>query len=291
MGYIVEGLTVFAGAPKIGKSWLMLALAFAVAVGGLALGSIACEAGDVLYLALEDNLRRLQSRLRHMRLAEFAPRLTLMTKWPDLDGGCIREIEKWAASVLSARMVIIDVFAKVRGVTGGKENQYESDYRFAAMLQELATRLNLAIVIIHHTRKMDAEDPFDSVSGTRGLTGAADSVLVLKKDGATATPVIYGRGRDLEEIESALSFDAATAQFSVIGDAGTIAKTHEQQAILQLLGREGTPMSATEIGAILEKTRSNIQHQLARLYIDGKVSKHPKGLYTLVTPFTAVTQS
>lgn len=289
-GYIVEGLTVFAGAPKIGKSWLMLGVAAAVAIGGEALGSIRCEAGDVLYLALEDNLRRLQGRLRHMCLPEFAPRLTFNVKWPDLDGQCLSEIENWIRVSPAPRLVVIDVFARVRGSTRANVPQYESDYRAAAMLQGLATHHGLAVVVIHHTRKMNADDPFDEVSGTRGITGAADSVLVLTKDGATQTPVLYGRGRDLEEVETAMQFDPTTGRWSVLGDAATLARTHEQQEILEVLARAAAPMSPSEVAIALNKKRPNIQHMLGKLYDAGKVTKHPKGLYALLTPLTPLTQ-
>ena len=286
-GYIVEGLTILAGAPKLGKSWLMLDVAAAVRMGGNALG-VTCEQGDVLYLALEDDRRRLQSRLKHKRLTGWPDRVTFVTNWPSLDDGCLREIEAWIETAEAPRLVVIDVFAKVRGTNGGKEAQYEADYRFAAALQELAGKHGLAIVALHHTRKMEAEDPFDAVSGTRGLTGAADSVLVLKRDGGSQRPVLYGRGRDMEEIETALEFDADTGTRIAKGDASEIAKTSEREEILFTLGRSVDPMTPTEISAALE-TRSNISHLLARLFVEGKVTKHPKGLYTLFTPFTPLT--
>jgi RecA-family ATPase len=63
-GYIAEGFSLFAGKPKLGKSWLALEIGLAVAAGSFCLGGVECEQGDVLYLALEDNRRRLQSRIR-----------------------------------------------------------------------------------------------------------------------------------------------------------------------------------------------------------------------------------
>jgi hypothetical protein len=290
-GYIVEGLTVFAGAPKLGKSWLMLGVSVAAASGGEALQAIPCEAGDVLYLALEDNPRRLQARLRHMNLRQVPERLTFAMRWPTLDDGCIEELEAWVRSVSAPRLIVIDVFAKIRGMNNGKETQYEADYRFAAALQEFAGRHGLALVVVHHTRKMEADDPFDSVSGTRGLTGAADSVLVLKRDGASQSPVLYGRGRDMEEVESALEFDSNTGAWLLKGDAGEVAKTAERQAILYLLGRSVDPMTPTEIAGALNKGRSNIAHLLARLADEQKVQNVGKGRYVLFTPFTPFTQS
>jgi DNA-binding transcriptional ArsR family regulator len=286
--YLVEGLTILAGAPKLGKSWLMLAIAVAVSAGGKVLG-MDCQQGDVLYLALEDNPRRLQARLRQMRLSAWPERITFVTKWPSLDEGCLREIEMWIEGAAAPRLIVIDVFAKVRGLNTGRETQYEADYRFGAALQELAGRHGLAIVAVHHTRKMDADDPFDSVSGTRGLTGAADNVLVLKRDGGAQTPILYGRGRDMEEVETALEFDPDTCTWNAIGDAREVAKTSERQEILYILGRSVDPLTAQEVADTLGKTRSNVSHLLSRLYDEGKVQKHPRHRYTLFTPFTPFT--
>jgi len=218
-GYVVEGFTMIAGAPKVGKSWLVLDWMLAVAGGSQAMGSIECESGDVLGLMLEDNPRRLQRRLRQMRCTNLPERLTLLTEWPTIDDGCIEEIEAWIAGVDNPRLIVIDVFARVKGARGGKETDYDADYRQAAALQAISSRHQLAIVVIHHTRKMSADDPFDEVSGTRGLTGAADSVLVLKRDAGTTQPVLYGRGRDLEEIETALQFDKETGTWQILGAA------------------------------------------------------------------------
>ncbi len=286
--YVVEGLTVFAGAPKLGKSWLALDWAHSVSAGALAFGSLACEQGDVLYLALEDNPRRLQGRLRHMRVNNPSERLTFHTEWPDMDGDCLGRLQAWIDSVSRPRLVIIDVFAKVRGINSGRETQYEADYKFAAMLQRLAIDTGLAIVLVHHTRKQEADDPFDAVSGTRGLTGAADSVLVLTRDVASQRTVLYGRGRDLEEVETALEFDRDTGRWSILGEAGEIAKTHERRAITELLGRAVEPMSPSEIADALGKTRSNVSHLLARLMQETLVQKHAKGRYSLVTPIHSV---
>lgn len=283
-GYIVEGLTIFAGAPKLGKSWACLGMALAVASGGTAFGSIECEQGDVLYLALEDNERRLQDRLRQMKMTHLPDRLTLITEWADLDGACIDELETWLLQTPAARMIIIDVFAKVRGTDGGKEGRYEADYRFASNLQRIAIQRKVAIVAVHHTRKMMADDPFDEVSGTRGLTGAADSVLVLKRDQAAKRSTLYGRGRDLHEIETAMEFDNGTGHWSILGDATRIAKTEERQEIIEVLGRSVDPMTPSEIAAMLGKSRSNINHMLTKLYAEGKVEKVTAGKYSLMYP-------
>ena len=157
--------------------------------------------------------------------------------WTDLDGECIPKLRAWLESAVAPRLIIIDVFAKVRGINTGRETQYEADYRFAALLQQLALEFGVSIVLVHHTRKMEADDPFDAVSGTRGLTGAADTVLVLRRDVRSQQTVLYGRGCDLEEIETALEFERETGHWRILGDASLIAKTHERQEIIEVLCR------------------------------------------------------
>jgi hypothetical protein len=289
-GYLPEGFTVLAGAPKLGKSWLALGWMVSVAGGSLTMGSIPCEQGSVLGLMLEDNERRLQRRLMQMRPDYLPSDLTLVTDWPTLDDGCCDEIEAWIASANRPRLIVVDVFARVRGNRAGRETDYDGDYRQAAMLQSIASRHNLAILAIHHTRKMAAEDAFDEISGTRGLTGAADSALVLKKDPGTHQPVLYGRGRDLEEIESALEFDRETGTWTVLGAAWQVADTVERREIQQLLGRSVDPMTPTEIAERLGKSRQNIQKMLGKMLDDGKVDQPKRGLYTLVSPVSPVAE-
>lgn len=289
-GYIVEGMTVFAGAPKLGKSWMALGWMVAVANGGKAMDAIPCEQGDVLGLMLEDNERRLQRRLRQLRLSDLPDRLTLLTEWPTLDDDCCREIEAWIAGAENPRLIVVDVFARVKGSKSAKETDYDADYRQAAMLQSVASKHGLAVVLIHHTRKMAADDPFDEVSGTRGLTGAADSVLVLKRDPGTQTVVLYGRGRDLEEVDTAVQFDKDTGNWSVIGAAWQVADTAERREIQEVLGRSVDPMSPTEIADVIGKTRQNVQKMLTKMYADGKVEQVTRGRYTLVSLVAAVSQ-
>lgn len=284
-GYIAEGLTLLAGAPKIGKSWMAMGIGIAVASGALAFETVPVVQGDVLYLALEDNPRRLKKRLKKMRVTDAPERLTLVTEWPDLDNGCIREIELWADAVAQPTLVIVDVLNKVRPRANGRDPQYEADYRTLTGLHAVASKYALAVLVLHHTRKLEAEDPFDLVSGTRGLTGAADTVLVLHRDPRGQHSTLYGRGRDIEEVEKAVTFDPETARWSIVGDIFAVAKTSERQAILDALTNAANPMTPTEVAAVVGKERSNVSHLLGKMLDEGKVVKSEGGLYA---PYHAV---
>lgn len=279
-GYVAEGLTLFAGAPKIGKSWTALDLAIAVSTGGLAFGSIKCDQGDVIYLALEDNPRRLQSRLKVMGRQIAPQRLTFMTEWPTLDEGCLDELEAWAHGAESPRLVIVDVLAKVRPIANGKDQLYDADYRTMTGLHGFATRHRLAVLVVHHTRKMEADDPFDAVSGTRGLTGAADTVMVLKRDIGTAKTVLYVRGRDVEEVETALEFKRDIGTWIILGAAHEVGRTNERQAILETIRGHDNPLSAREISDLLGKSYDAVRKCLTRMAHNGEIEKTGRGLYT-----------
>jgi hypothetical protein len=280
-GLLAEGVTLFGGKPKIGKSWMAYDFALAIAGGLPVFGTIPVTQGDVLYLALEDSERRLKSRLLKKGIRRAPERLTLVTEWPDLDNGCISEIEAWAAAVKRPSLVIVDVLAKVRGRTRAAEQLYESDYRALTGLGTFARNSRLAVLIVHHVRKMDADDPLESLSGTNGLTGAADCVMVLRRDNGTGNCVLYCRGRDIEECDRAVRFVPENGTWELLGDAGEIGKTNERQAILDVLRASDKPMNAREVSDILGKNYDNVRRTLTRMAHNDEIAKAGRGLYTL----------
>jgi hypothetical protein len=277
--FVAQGLSVWAGRPKAGKSWLALGISAAVAVGGRALGRIKVEAGDVLYLALEDNPRRLQRRLHQLLPnADKPARLHLATSCPRLDNGGLAAIERWCRSVPNPRLVVVDVFNKVRTQRGSSESLYDADYRSVVPLKALADDLDLAVVIIHHTNKReDVSDPFDAVSGTTGLTGAADTVLILARDGMGTT--LYGRGRDIAEIEVALQFDQQTGQWLLLGDASTVRRTDERKTILDTLQSADEPLGPTAIADAADMKPGNVRRLIGKMLKADEIVKTGRGKY------------
>jgi len=260
--YLVEGCTLLAGAPKLGKSWLAIEIAHAVATGEKCLGNLECEQGDVLYLALEDNMRRLQGRMRKLVMVgdNWPLALQFMTECPRANAGGIDQIRKWAESVKWPRLVIVDVLAMFKPTLNGKDTMYDADYVSIKSLQELASELSIAVLVVHHTRKSnDQVDPFEKVSGTLGLSGAADSTLILSRDQNGVT--IYGRGRDIPEIETAVVFDHETCKWRIVGDASEVRRTDERSAILDVL----KAMSPAELAAITKMPNGNIRQLLFKM--------------------------
>ena len=157
---IPEGLSLLVGRPKIGKSWLALDIAISIAAGRFCLGDREPEIGDVLYCALEDNERRLKNRLRKLLGSSAWPdRLTLSTKWRRLHAGGVPDISEWAAGVDKPRLILLDTLASVR--PNNTQEGYAADYAALTTIHRLANDLGIGIVVLHHQRKMDSEDPLE----------------------------------------------------------------------------------------------------------------------------------
>jgi hypothetical protein len=200
-GLISEGLNLLVGAPKLGKSWLSLGMAAAIASGDPVLGSIPVEQGPVLYLALEDTGRRLQRR-RAIQIrggSRTTPHLRMETVCPVWNAGGEGAIQQWLEDNRNARLVIIDTFEKIRGRGPSSGSAYADDYLAAGRIKELADHYGVPFLVVHHVRKAAADDFLALVSGTNGIPGAADTILVLERSRGSADGVLHVTGRDVEE--------------------------------------------------------------------------------------------
>jgi hypothetical protein len=276
--YIVEGVTLLAGKPKIGKSWLIIHAAIAVARGGVTLGDIHCQEGDVLYCALEDNPRRLQRRVKKLiGFDAWPPRLHFVCEMPRLAAGGIAFLRDWVERHPNARLVILDTLAKVRDPRGAQESGYESDYASVQELTALANEKGIAIILVHHQRKMISDDPLDTVSGTTGLTGAVDSVLVLNRDGQGIT--LHGRGRDLDEIEDAAAFDREACIWRIAGKAEEVHRSDERSAIIATLRGASASLSPREIADLTGHRYDAVRMMLTRMVKSGEIEREGRAQY------------
>lgn len=210
--YIVDnlisaGLTLLAGAPKIGKSWLMIWLCIQVSNGALVWGNRTLK-GRTLYLALEDNMNRLKDRMNKVLNGAEAPDgFHYAIKAHTVDDGLVEQIEDHMKEYPDTVLIVIDTFQKVRG-NGRKDNMYASDYADAGILKALADKFNISILLIHHLRKMKDDDIFNTISGSTGLTGAVDTMLAITKDKRNDTQaILHATGRDIEPMEAVLTFN------------------------------------------------------------------------------------
>lgn len=198
---VPEGVTLLSGSPKVGKSWMALGMCIGVATGGTFLES-ACSKGRVLYLALEDNPRRIQSRLQMcMGGDEFPGNLDFDCEWSRFPTG-LRALDT-LLSETHYDLVVIDTLEMVRPPR--RTNPYEDDYRAISGMREMAYRQRTSIVVVHHNRKAqtdgmgDTLDPIERVSGTMGLTGAVDAIHVLSRIRGATMGELHITGKDVEE--------------------------------------------------------------------------------------------
>ena len=280
-----EGLSLLVGKPKKGKSWMALGICEAVAVGGVALGTKRVDEGDTLYLALEDNNKRLQKRLKKVLDGRGAPeKMHLHTEWPRLNGGGAELLDEWLAEHPEARLVVIDTLAKIRKPAAGA-NVYAEDYAALELLLPLAAKHGVAIVVVHHLRKMAASDPVDEISSSTGLTAGVDGFLILRRTPGSKGPTLYVDGRDIEEpTEYALHWNLNTATWTIEGDAEEVHISKERGDILLTLNRSPEPMTPKEVTDALGAKYNNTKKLMFTMLGDGQLLKDDKGRYSPANP-------
>ena len=216
---IPEGLHILAGAPKIGKSWLALWLCLCVAQGQ-PLWNFATVQGEVLYLSLEDSFQRIQTRL--FDLTEDAPPTLHFAIMADtLKRGLEQQIEQFLTEHPTTKLVVIDTLQRVRSA-GGDGNLYANDYQDIGLLKQLADKRHIALLLIHHLRKLHDDDPMNMISGSTGLSGAADSTFVLQKNSRLANIAsLHCTGRDIPDRTLKLEFGVEDHVWKLLEDSKT----------------------------------------------------------------------
>jgi AAA domain len=279
-GLLPEGLVILAGKPKVRKSWLALDIALAVADGRFCLGDRKCQQGSVLYLALEDGERRIQRRITKLLPSfggEWPKKFHYATNWPRIDQEGVEQIDAWVELHPDARVVVVDIFARLRAPSRAGIGAYEQDYAALLKLQQLAVRRGITVIVVHHTRKGDSEDPVEEVSGTLGLSGCADGFLVLKRTAAGAT--LTGRGRDIEDVDLAVQFSDETCRWTILGAAAEVQRSDQRTRVLAALADAKDGMSPVDLSAELGISHTNAKVILFRMAKAGEIKKVRHGRY------------
>lgn len=278
------GLSMLAGAPKLGKSWASLDLALSVARGRPFLGRDTAQ-GSVLYLALEDTPRRLQDRLRLLGVLESSSELPLefWTEVAAVDDGGLEALRGWLVGAERPRLIIIDVWGRFSPRTPSAKNEYDHITHTLQPLQALAAQYGVAVLLIHHVRKTSGEgtasDPFDQILGSRALTSNMDTTMMLTRMRMQQDAILKITGRDVEESELALTFDKATCRWQPTDRPLAPAFTPERQQVLDAVVAGFT--SAQAIADHLGKERTAVQNHLAPLVQGGHLEKASRGKYRL----------
>lgn len=202
---IPQGVSVLSGASKIGKSWLMLWLGLQISQG-LSVWEMPTKQCDVLYMSLEDTHRRIKDRL--YSLTDTAPNnLHFAVMCRLIGSGLEKQITDFLSDHPKTKLVIIDTLQKVRD-SKGSAGMYGNDYDDISSIKRIADEFNISIILVHHLRKLrDGDDPFNEVSGSTGIIGAADTNFILKRRRSGNEATLLASGRDVEYQELTLQFN------------------------------------------------------------------------------------
>lgn len=269
-GLLPLGLAILAGPPKVGKSWLALDLSLAISRGGAALAALPCDTGRVLYYALEDSESRLADRINHL----WPDSLELSILWDyhlsvDPMPAFLEHLDRSLADRPDTRLVVVDTYGRISEDKGARAS-YRSDYGESARLQEMALKHGVCLLLIHHTRKGLSSDPFEDISGTYGITGAADTLLVLVAPPGEADAKLHVRGRDVEYRVLSLKLD--DGQWRYQGEAQVVQRTQEELAILTLLAGSSCGLTLAQLNSRLEVSKSALHKRLQRMRSRGLVT-------------------
>src|SRR5262249_12897165 len=198
--------------------------------------------------------------------------------WRRLDAGGIDDIKDWASSAPMPRLVILDILAGVRPERNSRDTLYDGDYKALRELHDWANEIGIAVLVLHHTRKMQADDPIDTIPGSLGLAGCADTSAILSRNNKGTT--LYVRGRDVEEQEYAVSFSPETCRWTILGEAAAVQQTDTRRRVSEVLLEATEPMTPTDIAAAgVSLVRNNVEKMLPRMVRDIEIIKVSRGRY------------
>lgn len=230
-GILPDGTSLLTAASKIGKSWMVLHLGLCQAAGTPFMSHKVNQCG-VLYLALEDSLHRLQNRMNKILKGKPAPeQFYFTTEAPKLDNGLLETLDAHLEQYPDTKLIIIDTLQKVRGQSLPREAAYAQDYREMETIKGHMDKRGVSVLFVHHNRKMkDDDDPFNMISGTNGIMGAADTIWTITKARRTdEEATLHITGRDVEQSDTVIRFDKNSWTWKPVGEAGWLA---EQRAML-----------------------------------------------------------
>ena len=276
-----EGCYLLSARPKVGKSWLALQCCIAVAYGSKTLGK-EVQAGKAIYLALEDNQRRLQGRLKIMCPQGYSTdNLILHTEWPKLNDGGLEALEKLIISE-SPRLVVIDTLAKVRPSMGRNSNLYESDYSAVAPLTGLANKYRCCILVVTHNRKGKSDsDALEQISGSLGLSGAVDGALVIDGIRSDKQYKLSLIGRDIPNDDELAISRQENGEWKILGEATQVFISAERKEITDTLRLHPAGLKPKEIADFIGKKQPTIRKLLSSMVVALQI-QNSGGTYTLI---------
>ena len=270
-GLLPQGLTILAGAPKVGKSWMSLELALRVANGEPVFGFYeVTKKRNVLYFALEDSENRLQERIKLIAGGGDIPiNAKIVYEWKADQKGL--DVLRRAITQDKIDFVIIDTFA---AANMEPRDGYKADYRSVRSIQQIAVETGACIVLVHHTRKTDRKqtsgniDQIEEVNGTMGLNGAADSIIILRKPPKVNVFNFYIKGRDVEETTIPLVFE--DYRWTVSGDMADLLSNENEIKIYKAINTQ--PLGPNKLSDLTQVNPNTTKTICRRLEHRGLIS-------------------
>lgn len=281
---LAEGLTILAGKPKKGKSYLALDMSLSIAVGREAFRKFVTEQARVLYVSLEDGERRVQRRLLQMQPNLATPDgLAFLYEFPRLGEGALEALAHYAQTF---QVIIIDVIGRIlppQTAARKSLSEYQELTDTLGPIQLLAQTNRMAIILIDHVRKASADDAGDTIMGSQGKFGVADHALLYSRKGEEKDGVLNILSRDLEEEKIVLTLTEGHLEF--LGKGESFEVDSEQNRIIKVLEEERRPMGIPEIMKAMgidDQHYKRFRVVMHRLYNEDRIGRlHKRGLYTL----------
>lgn len=277
-----SGLTILAGRPKSGKSFLALDLGITVTSGSLFLDRYESNLSTVLYISNEDSYNRLQDRIKKIIVAKgltdqsSLDRIFTDTNFPILTDSGLKQLKDFIVAN-KVDLVIIDTFFKQIHFPSGNKNYYAKEYELTGNLQTFARENNICLLLVHHTRKGYVDNISDAILGTTGISGSADTIWIVNKQ--TGKTILEIEGKDVEPQSFEMEFKNFVWQYKAEYIENFL--TPERQEILDLIIKNGKPMRTSEIAESLGKQTNNISTLLKKMVSEGVIKNPNFGLYSI----------
>lgn len=282
-GLLHEGMVLFGGKSKRGKSWIMMNLSLSLATGGNAFGHYEVPRPvKVLYCALEDGPRRTQRRMTMIDPAADYSRLKFAFRMPPLEDGGIAYIAEHIRS--GYEVVVVDVLAHVEKAGKNGLRDYHEVYQTFAPLQALRSEHQFAMVMVTHLRKAESEEVFDNLHGSVAYQGAQDALWVLERKQGEENANLHLRDKDAEDKIAELSFNGEGI-WSFVGEGEEHSANNEENAVIKFLGEEMQPQGIKDImlGLDLPQGRYGaFRVRLHRMVSKGLILRTDRGKYTVL---------
>jgi hypothetical protein len=284
-GLVPEGVTIFAGRPKSGKSRMLKDMALSITapdLGEAVFDRYLCDRGSVLYLALEDNLKFTQQDIKRMLDGRPIPqRLHLAFEWK-AGMSAVEYADKWLSEHPDACLIAVDTLAMVTEKDRPGEKLYISDYESIKPWRQLAHARGVAIILVHHTRKAESDDPLIEVSGSTGLTGAADSVIIVKRKRGGKYAELHVTGRSVAEEILVLESDGETLRWRAKNGEEFFVSIQRKEIIEVLKLFYPDRLGPALVAEMIYREKGAVRKLMCQMARDGQIEKCGPGKYGFI---------